>query len=390
MTQIQGYFDPRFETVRELFAQQQSDPQARGAALCVTVGDTTVLDIWAGVMDKDNSRVWEQDTLVNVFSCTKPLGAVALLQQVEAGRITLDQPVADIWPEFAQAGKQQVTLRQLLSHRSGVSAISEPMAPEQLFDWQAMTAAIAAQEPWWEPGSRHGYAPLTYAWLLGEPLRRLSGQMPGDYLRERLFLPLGMDFHVGVPDADLPRIAHLSRLRNQSGDEYARALFAAMGNAAGLQWKAFANPSSLQTSTNKREWQQAQILAANGTGNARSLARFWQALAHDGQLGDVRLLDSELVRLMRREHSAGDDLTLLCPTRFGLGVMLEQDWQGGSFGMGPNAFGHPGAGGSLGFADPDAGVGFGYVTNTMGPYVLTDPRAGELSREVYRCLREFC
>src|SRR5690554_7170086 len=119
MTQIQGYFDPRFETVRELFARQQTDPQARGAALCVTVGDTTVLDIWAGVMDKDNSRVWEQDTLVNVFSCTKPLGAVALLQQVEAGRITLDQPVADIWPEFAQAGKQQVTLRQLLSHRSG-------------------------------------------------------------------------------------------------------------------------------------------------------------------------------------------------------------------------------------------------------------------------------
>src|SRR5690606_22639305 len=158
-----------------------------GAALCVTVGDTTVLDIWAGVMDKDNSRVWEQDTLVNVFSCTKPLGAVALLQQVEAGRITLDQPVADIWPEFAQAGKQQVTLRQLHSHRSVVVGISEPMAPEQLFGWQAMSAAVAAQASWSVPGIRHGHAALTYAWLLGEPLRRLRGQMPGDYLRERLF-----------------------------------------------------------------------------------------------------------------------------------------------------------------------------------------------------------
>jgi len=388
MTQVQGYFDPRFESVRELFAQQQSDPQARGAALCVTVGDDTVLDLWQGVTDKDNSKVWEQDTLVNVFSCTKPLGAVALLQQVQAGRIGLDAPLAEVWPEFAQAGKQHVTLRQILSHRSGLSAISEPLAPEALFDWQAMTAALAAQQPWWTPDASHGYAPLTYAWLLGEPLRRLSGQMPGDYLREHVCQPLGMDFHVGVVDADLSRIAHVSRLRNQYGDQYARDLFAAMGDADGLSWKAFANPSSLQTSTNKREWQQAQILAANGTGNARSLARFWQVMAHDGRLGDTQLLDAELVALMRREHSAGLDRTLHCPTRFGLGVMLEQEWQGGSFGMGPNAFGHPGAGGALGFADPDAQVGFGYVTNAMGPYVLTDPRAGELSRAVYRCLRE--
>ncbi|MFA5678917.1 MAG: serine hydrolase domain-containing protein [Pseudomonas sp.] len=387
MTQVQGYFDPRFETVRELFAQQQSDPQTRGAALCVTVGEDTVLDLWHGVTDKDNSQAWEQDTLVNVFSCTKPLGAVALLQQVQAGRIGLDDTVASTWPAFAQADKQGITLRHILSHRSGLSAISAPLPAEALFDWQAMTSALAAQAPWWAPDTDHGYAPLTYAWLLGEPLRRLSGQMPGDYLREHICQPLGMDFHVGVADGDLARIAHVSRLRNHSGDEYARALFAAMGNAQGLAWKAFANPSSLQTSTNKPEWQQAQILAANGTGNARSLARFWQVMAHDGRLGDAQLLDAELVRLMRQEHSVGMDRTLLCPTRFGLGVMLEQSWSGGSFGMGANAFGHPGAGGALGFADPDARVGFGYVTNTMGPYVLTDPRAGDLSRETYRCLR---
>lgn len=389
MTQIQGYHDPRFESVRTLFSQQQSDPQARGAALCVTVGSETVLDLWHGVMDKDNSKAWEQDTLVNVFSCTKPLGAVALLQQVQAGRMNLDDPLMDIWPEFAQADKQHITLRQILSHRAGLPAISMELAPETLFDWQAMSSALAAQKPWWTPDDGHGYAPLTYTWLLGEPLRRLTGQMPGDYLREHVFQPLEMDFHVGVADADLPRIAHVSRLRNQSGDEYARALFAAMGDPEGLVWKAFANPSSLQTSTNKREWQQAQLLAANGTGNARSLARFWQLLAHDGCLDGVELLDAELVQAMRREHSAGLDRTLSCPTRFGLGVMLEQEYQGGSFGMGANAFGHPGAGGALGFADPDAQVGFGYVTNTMGPYVLTDPRASELSRQVYRCLREL-
>lgn len=388
MTQVQGYFDPRFETVRELFAQQHTDPQARGSALTVTVGEETVLDLWQGVKDKDNSQAWEQDTLINVFSCTKPLGAIALLQQVAAGRIELDDAVADNWPAFAQAGKQAVTYRDILSHRSAVSAVSVPLPPEALFDWQAMCDAVAQQAPWWEPGTRHGYAPLTYAWLVGEPLRQLTGQMPGEYLTEQVFAPLGMDFYVGVPDAELSRIAHVSRLRGQQGDEYAKKLFATMADPEGLSMKAFANPSSLQSSTNKVEWQQAQVLSANGTGNARSLARFWQVMAHGGSLNGVQLLDDSLVALMAKEHSAGMDQTLHCPTRFGLGVMLEQDWEGGSFGMGPKAFGHPGAGGALGFCDPEARVGFGYVTNTMGPYVLTDPRAAELSREVYRCLRE--
>tara|TARA_R110000764_G_scaffold106789_3_gene192681 strand:+ start:9071 stop:10243 length:1173 start_codon:yes stop_codon:yes gene_type:complete len=389
MSNVQGYFDPRFERVRELFAEQQQDEQARGAALCVTVGGDTVLDLWQGVTDKENQQVWEQDTLVNVFSCTKPLGAVALLQQVAAGRIELDAPLAEVWPEFAQAGKQSIALRQVLSHRSGLSAIAKALPPEALFDWSTMSAALAEQAPWWEPGTAHGYAPVTYAWLLGEPLSRLTNESPGNYIQQHICAPLGMDFHVGVPDQDLARIAHVSRLRNQSGDEGARKLFAAMGEPEGLTAKAFGNPVSMMTSTNKREWQQAEILSANGTGNARSLARFWQLLAHGGELDGVKLLDSELVSLMQQEHSQGQDRTLLCPTRFGLGVMLEQDAPGGGFGMGPQAFGHPGAGGSLGFCDPEAKVGFGYVTNTMGPYVLMDPRALALSQAVHDCLRKL-
>ncbi|MFT6464178.1 serine hydrolase domain-containing protein [Halopseudomonas sp.] len=388
MSNVQGYFDPRFETVRELFAEQQTDEQARGGALCVTVGGETVLDLWQGVVDKDNQQVWEQDTLVNVFSCTKPLGAVALLQQVEAGRIELDSPLAEAWPEFAQAGKEQITLRQVLSHRSGLSAISDTLPPEALFDWDTMATALAAQEPWWTPGAAHGYAPVTYAWLLGEPLKRLSGERPGAYIQQHICQPLGMDFFVGVPDDDLQRIAHVSRLRNQYGDDYARKLFASMGQPEGMGFKAFGNPSSMMVSTNTREWQQAEILSANGTGNARSLARFWQVMAHGGSLVGAHLLDDKLVNVMQQQHSQGMDKTLLAPTRFGLGVMLEQDWEGGGFGMGPQAYGHPGAGGSLGFCDPEAGVGFGYVTNTMGPYVLMDPRALALSREVYRCLKQ--
>lgn len=388
MKEVQGYFDPRFESVRAIFAEQQRDEQARGSALCVTVGGETVLDLWQGVVDKDNQQVWEQDTLVNVFSCTKPLGAVALLQQVEAGRLDLDEPVAKVWPEFAQAGKEAVTARQILSHRSGLSGISKTLAPEALFDWDAMAAALAAQQPWWTPGDEHGYQPVTYAWLVGEPLRRLSQERPGAYIASHICEPLGMDFYVGVPDAELHRIAHVSRMRNQYGDQYARALFAAMGQPEGLQFKSFGNPSSMMVSTNTREWQQAEILSANGTGNARSLARFWQVMAHGGSLDGVDLLDASLVREMQREHSAGMDRTLLAPTRFGLGVMLEQDYRGGGFGMGPAAYGHPGAGGSLGFCDPEAQVGFGYVTNQMGPYVLMDPRALALSEAVYQILRE--
>ncbi|WP_304640582.1 serine hydrolase domain-containing protein [Pseudomonas sp.] len=388
MTATQGYFDPRFETVRELFNEQLQDPQARGAALCVTVGGETVLDLWQGVMDKDNQRVWEQDTLVNVFSCTKPLGAVALLQQVEKGRIELDSPLVEIWPEFAHACKDQVTLRHVLSHRSGLSAITETLPPEALFDWSAMVAALEAQEPWWAPGQAHGYAPVTYAWLLGEPLIRLAGERPGAYINQHICQVLDMDFYVGVPDSDLPRIAHVSRLRNQYGDQYARELFASMARPDSLNFKAFGNPSSMMTSTNTREWQQAEIFSANGTGTARALARFWQVMAHGGSFDGVHLLDSSLVTKMQEEHSSGVDRTLLAPTRFGLGVMLEQDYEGGGFGMGPTAYGHPGAGGSLGFCDPEAKVGFGYVTNTMGPFVLMDPRALALSRAVYACLKQ--
>jgi CubicO group peptidase (beta-lactamase class C family) len=387
MNEVQGYFDPRFESVRAIFAEQQRDEQARGSALCVTVGRETVLDLWQGVVDKDNQQVWEQDTLVNVFSCTKPLGAVALLQQVQAGRLELDEPLARVWPEFAQAGKEAVTTRHILSHRSGLSGISNTLAPETLFDWDAMAVALAAQQPWWTPGDEHGYQPVTYAWLVGEPLRRLSHERPGAYIASHICEPLGMDFYVGVPDAELHRIAHVSRMRNQYGDQYARALFAAMTQPEGLQVKSFGNPSSMMVSTNTREWQQAEIVSANGTGNARSLARFWQIMAHGGSLDGVDLLDASLVREMQREHSAGMDRTLLAPTRFGLGVMLEQDYQGGGFGMGPAAYGHPGAGGSLGFCDPEAQIGFGYVTNQMGPYVLMDPRALALSEAVYKVLR---
>ncbi|MCU9947413.1 serine hydrolase domain-containing protein [Pseudomonas sp. PDM13] len=380
--QTQGYFDLRFEAVRDAFAALFDDSQERGAALCVQVGGETVLDLWAGVADKDGQEAWQTDTILNLFSCTKTFTAVAALQLVDEGKLELDVPVARYWPEFAAAGKERITLRQLLSHRAGLPAIRQPLPAEALYDWQAMTAALAAEEPWWTPGEEHGYAPITYGWLAGEAIRLADGRGPGESIAARIARPLGLDFHVGLDDAEFHRVAHIARAKGNMGDASAqRLLKCMMTEPTSLSTRAFTNPPSIMTSTNKPEWRRMQQPAANGHGNARSLAGFYAGLL-DGQL-----LDSALLAELTREHAIGDDRTLLTRTRFGLGCMLDQpDVANATYGMGRLAFGHPGAGGSIGFADPEREVAFGFVTNTLGPYVLMDPRAQHLARTLASCL----
>ena len=380
--QIQGYFDLQFEAVRDAFAELFDDPQERGAALCIQVGGETVVDLWAGSADRDGQQAWHSDTILNLYSCTKAFTAVATLQLVGEGKLDLDAPVARLWPEFAAAGKAHVTLRQLLSHRAGLPAIRQPLAPEALYDWQAMTAALAAEEPWWTPGDGHGYAPITYGWLLGEVIRRASGRSPGQLIVERTAKPLGLDFHIGLADEEFHRVAHISRGKGQSGDAAVqRVLKVMMSEPQALTTRAFTNPPSIMTSTNKPEWRRMEQPAANGHGHARSLAGFYAGLL------DGSLLDSALLAEMTREHSRGDDRTLLTPTRLGLGLMLDQpEVANATYGLGRHAFGHPGAGGSIGFADPERELAFGFVTNTLGPYVLMDPRAQRLARLAGACL----
>lgn len=374
--QIQGYFDLRFEAVKDAFAELFNDPQERGAALCVQIDGETVLDLWAGVADKDGEQAWHSDTLANLFSCTKTFTAVAALQLVGEGRLALDRPVAQDWPEFAQAGKGSITLRQLLSHQAGLPALRQMLAPEALYDWQAMTAALAAEQPWWEPGSGHGYAPITYGWLLGELIRRVEGCGPGEAIVRRTAIPLGLDFHIGLHDDEFPRVAAIGRKKGDLGDAAAqRLLRCMMSEPASMTTRAFTNPPSIMTSTNKPEWRRMQQPAANGHGTARALAGFYTGLLQG------RLLDAALLAELTREHACGEDRTLLTQTRFGLGCMLDQPQvANATYGLGPQAFGHPGAGGSIGFADPQRGVAFAFVTNSLGPYVLMDPRAQRLAR----------
>lgn len=380
--QIQGYFDLGFEAVRDAFAALFEHTQTRGAAVCVQIAGETVVDLWAGVADNAGELPWHGDTLVNLFSCTKTFTAVAALQLVAEGKLQLDAPVADVWPEFAANGKARITLRQLLCHRAGLPALRQPLPPEALYDWNAMIAAIAAEQPWWTPGEAQGYAAMTYGWLVGEVIRRVDGSEPGAAIVARTATPLGLDFHIGLDDEEFHRVAYLTRAKNEFGDAAAQRLFKVlMSDPASLSARAFNNPPSIMNSGNKPEWRRMAQPAANGHGNARSLAGFYSGLL----LG--RLLDTAVLDEMRREHSAGEDLTLLSQTRFGLGCWLDQpEVANATFAMGPRAFGHPGAGGSIGFADPDRDLAFGFATNTLGPYVLMDPRAQALARSVAQCI----
>ncbi len=380
--QIQGYFDLRFEALRDCFQELFEAGGQRGAAVCVMVGGETVADLWAGSADNTGEQAWHSDTLVNLFSCTKTLTAVAAMQLVDEGRLQLDTPVARLWPEFAANGKQNITLRQLLSHQAGLPAIRQPLPAEALYDWSTMTAALAAEQPWWTPGDGHGYAAITYGWLLGELIRRADGREPGEAIIARIARPLELDLHIGLDAAEDHRVAYLTRQKNNFGDAASqRLLKASMGDPQSLTARAFSNPPSVMNSANKPEWRRMTQPAANGHGNARSLAGFYQGLLS----GD--LLDPMLLTEMTREHSVGEDRTLLTRTRFALGCWLDQpEVANATFGMGPGAFGHPGAGGCIGFADPQRELAFGFVTNTLGPYVLMDPRAQRLARVASACL----
>ncbi len=380
--QIQGYYDLQFEALKDAFAELFEDPQERGAALCVQIGGETVVDIWAGAAGGDGDQAWQTDTILNLFSCTKAFGAVAVLQLVEQGKLELDAPLARWWPEFAAAGKQGITLRQVLSHRAGLPALHELLPAEALYDWSRMTTALAAESPWWTPDEAHGYAPITYGWLLGELIRRVDGREPGEAVAARIAQPLGLDFHVGLADSEFPRVAHIARKKGDMGDAAAQRLIRCMMNEPeSLSTRAFANPPSILTSTNKPEWRRLHQLAASGHGNARALAGFYTGLL------DGRLLEPDMLNEMTREHSCGEDRTLQTQTRMGLGCMLDQSQvANATYGLGAKAFGHPGAGGSVGFADPEREVAFGFVTNSLGPYVLMDPRAQKLARTLNLCL----
>lgn len=379
---LDGSSDSAFSSVLDVFSQLLEDPEQRGASLCVQVAGETVLDVWGGVIDRHGEQLWQRDTLVNIFSSGKPVAAVVLLQMVAEGRLQLDTPLQEYWPELAQQGQQHITLRHVLSHQAGLPAILEPLAAEALYDWSQMLAALENTPPWWTPGQAHGYAPMTYGWLVGELIQRIDGCDPRTAIAKRIAEPLQLALHLGVSEQQLAQVGDVMRMKGAVVDTAAMRLMQTIGsNPQSMSAKAFANPTSMMTSTNKPEWRLMQQPAANMHATARGLAGFYTGLLQ-GQL-----LDEELLNAMLTEHSAGADLTLLTDTRFGLGCMLEQaDQLPASYALGPHSFGHPGAGGTLGCADPEREVSVAFVTNSLGASVLMDPRAQKINAALKKCL----
>ncbi|MFH8974714.1 serine hydrolase domain-containing protein [Streptomyces sp. NPDC017890] len=382
--QVHGHCHTRFAAVRAAFDENFRDRGELGAAVAVTVGGTTVVDLWGGWADAARTRPWERDTLVNVWSTSKGPTALCAHVLADRGLLDLDAPVAAYWPEFAAAGKEKVLVRHLLSHRAGLSGFREPHSVAQLYDWDLTTRRLAAMEPWWEPGTRSGYHAITYGFLVGEVVRRVSGLLPGAFLEREVTGPLGIDFTIGLPEKEAGRAAELVRPRVAS-DSAQAAVFARLAPEA---LAALANPPVGATEANTAAWRAAELPAANGHGTARAVAALYGILAGRGSYGGHRVLSPEAAERVREGQGACRDLVLGAgfphETETGLGLWLSGPH--GSYGPDPRAFGHDGFGGSCGLADPDAGVSMGYVMNRMGPHIADDPRKTALVDALYGAL----
>ncbi len=381
---VNGQFDPRFSRVRDAFIQNFDQRDEVGAAAAVVIDGKCVVDLWAGHADPAKTRPWDRDTIVNVWSTTKGLCAMCAHRLADQGKLDLDAPVAKYWPEFAAGGKGSIPVSALLNHRAGLAAIRAPLKLDDIYSWEKVTTELARQEPWWTPGTKHGYHAITFGWLVGEVVRRVSGKSLGTYFRDEIAKPLGAEAFIGIgPEFD-PRVAEIIYAPAPQPGE--RNIFAEMmKDPASVGAMALLNPPIFAPEiTNGRGWRGAEIPGANGHANARALARIYGALARGGEVDGVKLFGSREITRCYTEQSNGPDAVLPLTTRFGLGFMLSQPGAQ----MGPNAhtFGHPGAGGSLGFADPDAKVGFGYSMNQMSNEPLLDPRAGALIDAIYQSL----
>ena len=355
---VTGSCDARFTQVKEEFAHNFAERGEVGAALHVIIDGATVVDLSGGWRDEDRRQHWQPDTLVDFYSVGKAFLALLALQLVDGGLVGLDDALATVWPEFAAGGKEGATLRHALCHRAAVPAIREPLTNEDLWDWKRMTGALAATEPWWEPGTRHAYHTNTYGHLIGEVVRRVSGEACGRRLAA-VAGPLGADVHVGVPPAERHRCAQVIF----AAPDRAEALeFGALEGDELMEMLSYFNPPGYSSMgvVNSARWRQAEVPSTNGHGTARGVARMYAALLEPG-----RLLSGDLLAEAVSPQSQGYCPILHEDVTFGLGFKPTVPRR--AFGPNPGSFGHFGTGGAVGFADPHAGVAFGYVMNHVIP-----------------------
>jgi CubicO group peptidase (beta-lactamase class C family) len=381
---IDGICAPGFEAVRDAFEANFRERGDVGAGVCVYQHGRVVVDLWGGHRDAARSVAWTPDTIVTTYSNGKGWLATCMNMLLDRGVIELDRPVADYWPAFGAHGKGGVLVRHALTHSAGLPAPTMRVPDEAIYDFDRMLAYVADSELWWEPGTRMGYHAATFGWINGGILQHATGMSPGEFLRREIREPLGADLFWGTTPADDARTATLL----EPASARAGAAGAAIPESApreawphgDLQKMALNNPPRRFRAQNTPEWRRACIPASNGHASARGLARMYAALGNGGSLDGVTLMSPERVRLASTEQVSGLDAVHLIPSRRSFGYALPT----GDDGRGPGAFGHGGLGGSLGYADLDHGIGFGYVMNQVG--AGEDRRSAELSRALYASL----
>ncbi len=376
-TPLGGTCSARFGPLRELFAAKLESGEDLGASLAVNIDGEVLVDLWGGWADEARTVPWAENTITNVFSTTKTMTALAALVLVDRGQLDLDANVAAYWPEFAARGKAGIKVRQLLSHTSGVSGWDQPVTIDDVYDWDKSTAMLAAQAPWWEPGTASGYHALTYGHLIGEVIRRITGRRPGEFFAAQIAGPLGADFHIGLAPSEFPRVANLVAPQWPPTD-----LTRLDPNS--VAFKTFTGPdldSNIERSRTER-WRRADIGAANGHGNARAVARLQSAVACGGAVDGVRLLTPKTIDRIFEVQSNTVDLVMGIQLKLGVGYGLLPMPQVLPFLPEGRLCLWGGAGGSLVIADADRRITFAYVMNKMAPGIV-GPIAAALVERLY-------
>jgi CubicO group peptidase (beta-lactamase class C family) len=371
---VRGFCPPQFDTVRSAFAGNFASGEELGARFVVVRDGEVVVDLMGGFADRGREQPFGPDTLTPIFSTMKAVAAILIARLVDQGRLDYAEPVASVWPEFAQAGKRAITVEQVLSHQAGLPGFLEPMEPSDWFDWDAVCARLAAMAPLWEPGTASGYHPVTFGFLAGEIFRRVDGRGMAQALREDIAQPFGLDLWIGLPEAEHHRAAEVMRPTKVPN-------FGPLNDALRA---AFLSKWSTPRAADQSELRTTEVLSSNGYARADSLALLVSALARDGELGAGRLFSPGMAARLAAQRVRGRDLVLPFEISWGAGVMRNEP----NLFYGPNAdtFGHSGWGGSCAMADPGRGLACAYIMNKQSAHLIGDPRSRRLIDAVYASL----
>ncbi len=378
MSDVQGYCDARFERMRNILAANLGSGADLGASVAVTLNNEPVVDLWGGWADAAQTTPWTEHTITNVWSTTKTMTSLAALVLADRGELDVHAPVAKYWPEFAANGKAAIKVRHLMSHTSGVSAWAQPVTIEDIYDWDKSTAMLAAQPPWWAPGTASGYHAFNQGHLVGEVIRRITGKKLGQFFADEVAGPLGADFHIGLAPAHDHRVSNIVPPPPLPFD------LAAMGPES-VAFKTFTGPAPDPQMAWTTAWRRADVGAANGHGNARSVARLQSVVANGGQFDGVRLLSPKTIALIFEEQSNGIDLAIGIPLRFGIGYALPDPQTVPYLPNGRVCY-WGGWGGSFVLADVDRRLTVAYMMNKMAAGIIGGPRSDALVKAAYAAI----